>query len=245
MNLVPAEELGMTQSDNNNVLQRKAVTTFALEVAKSCLVGPSPDGIIGGWASVSYLKHVGVTQRHVTGAQKNRLGNPLINELFIGLPDKDAWNYQHPSQEATYLTYYEFPTLPEIIEKLFGALVRSIVTAITTSLAPALYPRTDLRIVLLSGVPGVTAQTLVGNGACGTITQPPLADILRLNTSIPATPRNSQNQFGVISGVDNAGFPNGRRPGDDIVDIFLRVGMGRLCHPPFNTTFAICQPSQV
>ncbi len=116
VNLVPVEELGATQSDANNALQRKAVTTFALEVAKSCLVGPSPNGVIGGWASVSYLKHVGVTARHVTGAQKNRLGNPLINELFIGLPDKDGWNYEHPSQESKYQLYYDYPTLPELSE---------------------------------------------------------------------------------------------------------------------------------
>ncbi len=116
-------------------------------------------------------------------------------------------------------------------------------TPIRQSLAPAFYPRLDLRIVLLQGVPGVTAQTLIGSGACGTISQPPLADILRLNTRIPATPRNSQSSFGVVGG-DNAGFPNGRRPGDDVVDIFLRVGMGRLCHPPYDAAFQICNPSQ-
>ena len=243
VNLVPAEELGATQSDANNTLQRKAITTFALEVAKECLVGPSPNGVIGGWASVSYLKHVGVTHRHVAGAQKNRLGNPLINELFIGLVDKDGWNYQHPSQEAKFQEYYDYPTLPEIIEILFGNLVRSLVPSITTSLAPAVYPRLDLRVVLLLGVPGVTAQTLVGSGACGTISQPPLADILRLNTGIAATPRANQSSFGVVGG-DNAGYPNGRRPGDDLVDIFLRVGMGRLCHPPYDTAFMICNATQ-
>ena len=242
VNLVPAEELGATQSDLNNTLQRKAVTTFALEVAKECLVGPSPNGVIAGWASVSYLKHVGVTHRHVTGAQKNRLGNPLINELFIGLVDKDAWNYQHPSQEAQYLEYYEYPTLPEIVEILFGSLVRSLVPSITTSLAPAVYPRTDLRVILLAGVPGLTSQVLVGNGACGTISQPPLADVLRLNTRTAATVRANQSSFGVIDN-DASGYPNGRRPGDDVVDIFLRVGMGRACHPPFDAAFGICTPA--
>jgi hypothetical protein len=69
-----------------------------------------------------------------------------------------------------------------------------------------------------------------------------LSDILRLNLGIPITARDSQNFLGVIGG-DSAGFPNGRRPGDDVVDIFLRVGMGRLCHPPYDGAFHICAPA--
>merc|ERR1711879_493712 len=65
---------------------------------------------------------------------------------------------------------------------------------------------------------------------CSTVTSPPLADMLRLNLAPDITPRDSQNPFGVI-GLDFAGYPNGRRPGDDVVDIFLRVGLGRICHP--------------
>ena len=52
--------------------------------------------------------------------------------------------------------------------------------------------------------------------------------MLRLNTSIAPTPVGAQQRLGVIGG-DNAGFPNGRRPGDDVVDIALRVVMGKLC----------------
>ncbi len=64
--------------------------------------------------------------------------------------------------------------------------------------------------------------------------------MLRLNTSIPATPAASQNNLGAL-GADNAGFPNGRRPGDDVVDIELRVAMGVLCHA-FPGTY--CTPAQ-
>ena len=53
--------------------------------------------------------------------------------------------------------------------------------------------------------------------------------MLRLNTAIAPTPAAQQNNLGVLGG-DNAGFPNGRRPGDDVVDIELRVAMGVLCH---------------
>jgi hypothetical protein len=155
----------------------------------------------------------------------------------------------HPSQESQFLDYYNYPTLPELVEVLFGPLVRSI-TPITASLAPAVYPRVDLSVVLLQGVPGLTQQTLVGTPQCGALTAPPYADMLRLDANSAPTPRAQQNPFGVLNytalGLTNdfAGFPNGRRPGDDVVDIFLRVGMGRLCYPPFNTMFGICQPSQ-
>jgi len=60
------------------------------------------------------------------------------------------------------------------------------------------------------------------------------ADMLRLNTNIPATAYGSQNIIGPLAG-DNAGFPNGRRPADDVVDIVLRVAMGVLCTTAFNT----------
>ena len=154
----------------------------------------------------------------------------------------------HPSQEAQFLEYYQYPTLPELIEVLFGSIVRGA-TGIQTSLAPNVYPRVDLAVVLLQGVPGLTQQTLIGTPACGgSISAPPYADMLRLDANSAPTPQASQNPFGVLNytGLPNdfAGFPNGRRPGDDAVDIFLRVGMGRLCHPPFNTMFNICQPSQ-
>ncbi len=93
INLIPAEELvpasqQPAQQSKFNTLARKSVTSFALEVHASCLTGSSPNGVIGAWGSVQYLKHVGPTHRHMAGAQKNRLGNPLINELFIGLTEK-------------------------------------------------------------------------------------------------------------------------------------------------------------
>jgi hypothetical protein len=95
--------------------------------------------------------------------------------------------------------------LPALIELLFGAAgVR----------APTNFPRTDLVEVFLTGVPGVNQTTAT-------------AEMLRLNTSTPAVPAASQNNLGVIDG-DVAGFPNGRRPGDDVVDIALRVVMGKL-----------------
>jgi len=71
----------------------------------------------------------------------------------------------------------------------------------------------------LRGFPGVNQMSTVTD-----------SEMTRLNTGIEATPADMQSNFGVAGG-DLAGFPNGRRPGDDTVDIALRVVMGRLCHP--------------
>jgi len=227
------------QTNSKNSLVRKAITTFALEVPSSCLVGAG-NGVIGGWASVQHLGHVGPTHAHVAGAQKNRLGNPLINELFIGLTDKDQWNADVPRNDAKYTTYLQYPTLPEILDILFGGGGPNI--------APTFFPRVDLSTVLYQGVPNVaalnyTTQQSFVSSSCGTVSAPPMADMLRLNTNIAITPPGSQSPFGIL-GPDLAGFPNGRRPGDDVVDIFLRVGMGALCYPPFDTLLGICTPAQ-
>ena len=96
------------------------------------------------------------------------------------------------------------PTVPALIAALFGTP------------APTLFPRADLVATFLTGIKGVN--------------QPPNvtpAEMLRLNTSTDVTTCGSQSRLGVIGG-DNAGFPNGRRPGDDVVDVTLRVAMGRL-----------------
>ena len=104
------------------------------------------------------------------------------------------------------MTYVTHPTLPAIVESLFGSV------GVT---APAL-PRTDLVQVFLTGIPGLTQPSDVVPG-----------EMLRLNTNVPPKEASAQDSLGVLAG-DNGGFPNGRRPGDDVVDIALRVLMGVL-----------------
>jgi hypothetical protein len=94
--------------------------------------------------------------------------------------------------------------VPALIEALFGTA------------APTLFPRADLVATFLTGIKGVNQPHNVIP-----------AEMLRLNTSTDVTTCGSQSRLGVIDG-DNAGFPNGRRPGDDVVDVTLRVAMGRL-----------------
>jgi hypothetical protein len=129
---------------------------------------------------------------------------PLVNEVVIGLPDKDKFNASEPKDDGQFLTYVTNPTLPALLEVLFG--VR----------APTAANRPDLVAAFLTGLTGVNA-----NGAVG--------EMQRLNMDIAVTTKASQNNLGVAAG-DNAGFPNGRRPGDDVVDATLRVAMGLLCH---------------
>jgi hypothetical protein len=84
--------------------------------------------------------------------------------------------------------------------------------------APTNIPRNDLVAVFLTGIQGLTKPAVLK--APG--------EMLRLNTSIAPTAREAQANLGVLAG-DVAGFPNGRRPGDDVVDIELRAAMGVLC----------------
>ena len=96
--------------------------------------------------------------------------------------------------------------LPALVESLFPA-----------AKAPTNFPRTDLLTVFLKGIEGVNQPKNVV-----------LGEMLRLNTSVAITAAGAQNPLGVAVG-DNAGFPNGRRPADDVVDLSLRVAMGALC----------------
>jgi hypothetical protein len=133
---------------------------------------------------------------------------PLVNEVVIGLKDKDRFNASKPMNDAQFADYVTNPTLPALIEILYGN---------AGAKAPTNFPRNDLVTAFLTGVKGLNQPAKVTP-----------SEMLRLNTSIPPAAMGAQKRLGVIDG-DNAGFPNGRRPGDDVVDIALRVVMGKLC----------------
>jgi hypothetical protein len=149
----------------------------------------------------------GGTPPGLPGTQVSRLGAPLVNEVVIGLKDKDLFNSAVPTQDGALALYVTNPTLPELLEILFPAVQ-----------APNNFPRLDLVAAFLTGIPGLNQPANVV-----------ASEMLRLNTSVPPTPMASQSRLGALGG-DNAGFPNGRRPGDDVIDIELRVAMGALCH---------------
>ena len=231
----PVEELAPpgvnARNDEPNTLADKNVTSLALEVPISCLARAS-DPVIGAWttASIRQAQVVNSTPESdksvaSVGAKANpndalvaggawvqvsRLGAPLVNEVVIGLPDKDRFNHSQPKNDAQFADYVTNPSLPVLLQVLFGG---------AGVLAPNVYPRVDLVEVFLTGVPGLNQPQKVN-----------AAEMLRLNTSTPITPITSQNDLGVIGG-DAAGFPNGRRPIDDVVDIALRAAMGVLLSP--------------
>lgn len=193
--LVNTNPVGAPDGERN-ALEKKNITTIALEVPIACLTDGSP--IIGAWTA-AYVK----SGWHYK--QVSRLSAPLVNEVVIGLPDKDRFNASLPYYDSQFARYVTNPSLPILLQALFPGVQ-----------APNLYPRADLVAAFLTGVPGLNKPASV---------RP--AEMMRLNTSIAPKPAASQQTLGVLAG-DTAGFPNGRRPGDDVVDIELRVAMGAL-----------------
>jgi len=194
--LVNTNPLGSRDGEPNS-LSHKNVTSIALEVPISCLTS-GKDPVIGAWTTASMAVQ--------PFDQVSRLGNPLVNEVIIGLPDKDRFNASKPYEDAQFLKYVTNPTLPVLLNTLFG----------NAALVPGT-PRNDLVAAFLTGVKGLNQPLKV---------RP--AELMRLNTSIAPTVPAAQNDLGVLAG-DLAGFPNGRRPYDDVTDIELRVAMGALC----------------
>ncbi len=235
---------GITQNHaNDEIMGKKNVTSIAMEVPISCLTG-SGNGVIGGWTTASLPQarlvdpNPGYTHPTVSGGaytQVSRLGMPLVNELVIGLPDKDKWNASEPSGDAQFGAYVTNPTFPEILNLLFKAPVNATLKTNISDLAPSNFPRKDLVAAFLTGIATLNQQSTVT-----------ASEELRLNTGVAPTAQANQSTFGV-AGDDLAGFPNGRRPGDDTVDITLRVAMGALCYPvPIQgkaTDLGLCKPS--
>ncbi|MEZ2294779.1 DUF4331 domain-containing protein [Variovorax sp. RCC_210] len=214
--LINLNPLGTTNG-NPDALAQKNVSTMALEVPIACLTAGGNGTIIGGWTTASARQgrliasppksgHGTTTLNGGAWAQVSRLGMPLVNEVVIGLKDKDTFNSSRPADDGQFATYVTNPTLPALIQTLYPSAP-----------APTNFPRTDLVAAFLTGIDGVNKPANV---------KP--SEMLRLNTITAPTPMASQSNLGVAGG-DGAGFPNGRRPGDDVVDIELRVAMGALC----------------
>jgi len=200
-----------------NTIDDANVTTLAMEVHKSCLTKGS-DPVIGAWTTASLrqgrlLDPKPKSGHQTTGiaggawTQVSRLGMPLVNEVVIGLPDKDKFNGSKPKDDGQFADYVTNPTLPALLE---------IALALPNT-APKNIPRTDLVTTFLTGIKGVNQPASVT-----------ASEMLRLNTSTAATAVATQNRLG-LAGGDPAGFPNGRRPKDDVVDISLVAMMGGLC----------------
>jgi hypothetical protein len=171
--------------------------------------------VIGVWASASRQK-TRVIRRGGKGSvnsgpfqQVSRLGNPLFNEVITPMAEKDEWNATAPSDDSQYAQYVARPELARLLPVLYPGVF--------PNLAAYTRDRADLLAILLTGIPtGVVPgfQNFTGSNQ---------ADMLRLNLAVP--PAASPNPIGLIAG-DAAGFPNGRRPVDDVVAIELRAVAG-------------------
>jgi hypothetical protein len=251
---------------DTGLLYNKNVTTIALEVHKDCLKAAGGSEIIGGWTSASMRQarvlnpnesYAVPTKEGGAWTQVSKLGMPLVNEVVIGLKDKDAYNSASPKDTAKFAEYVTHPTLAKLIEILYGAgnpgaqmpvKVRTdLVGVFATGLTVKKTDDTDFNLNQTSTGPG-------NPGPAGNALPAGIYEMLRLNTAVPATTKDAQTLKGgpatsgsnvrglgalgcftaerkldtALATCDPAGFPNGRRPGDDVVDIALRVVMGAL-----------------
>lgn len=214
-----------------NIVADKNITSLALELPRSCLTnGTEP--VIGAWTTASlpqakiFRPNPTVNQPEVAGGaftQVSRLGSPLVNEVVIGLDRKDAFNASEPVDDlSNFATFVTNPTLPVLVNALFDVpapalprldLVAAFVTGIRTNVGG-----TDTNFTQPQSITDANSESLTTGG-----------EMLRLNTAFPATVAgvDSQSDLGFLA-CDLNGFPNGRRPIDDVVDIELTVLEGAL-----------------
>ncbi len=231
--LVNLDPLGARDSAGN-VIGNKNVTSLALEVPTSCLTAGS-DPVIGAWTTAS-LPQSRVLNPSPQGpvssgaskgpaieggayTQVSRLGSPLVNEVVIGITDKDKFNASQPKDDvANFGTYVLYPSLPVLVNVLFDV-------------PPPATPRNDLLAAFVTGITATANGQPFKFTAPATLSTP--GEMLRLNTAVAAAPPAEQKDLGFLA-CDLAGFPNGRRPIDDVVDIALTVAEGAIAANTLN-----------
>ena len=212
----------ITDTGGKDALAGVNVHSIAIEVpiTELTLNGVNPSSptdagsVIGVWSTASRRSTNLINQSQSKNAkngnwvQISRLGNPLVNEVVIPLKLKDAFNGLAPKDDAIAAPFVLDPQMPKLLKAVFKIDI------------PAA-PRNDLVAIFATGikagsVPGAPDfNTFLSDGKPH--------EMLRLNVAIP--PTASQNRLGLLGG-DPAGFPNGRRVGDDVTDIGLRALAG-------------------
>jgi len=212
--LTPATDADDAHNYAPNTLAGFNVNTIALEVPISMLTedgaihnAGEKSAVLGTWGATYRRKQTvlrgGSSEQN--WAQVQRLGNPLINEAIIGTGSKDRFSTDEPKNDAQFANFFLNP--------LLGTILSSIGVPVPAA------PRTDLLPLVQYMAPICPA--------CGPKDGGPIADLLRLNTGISPTPIGLQKRLGFLAG-DRSGFPNGRRPIDDVFDIATRVVGGIL-----------------
>lgn len=180
-----------------------------------------PNAVIGVWTTSArqttrVLKTDGSADFSGAWVQVSRLGQPLVNEVVIPIGMKDRFNASQPSGDTQFANYVANPEVPQILNALFGITVPPQGDFGTTN------QRDDLIAIFLTGLSGINQPLNVTP-----------SEQLRLNVATPVTV--NPNRLGVIGG-DTQGFPNGRRLGDDVIDIAFRV-MAGAAYPLFHPTY--------
>ena len=211
--VLTAEEDASAANLASDMVSGFAVNAIAIEVPIEMLTSSetlepanSPEATIGVWGTTSRarVRLLPFGESRGPYRQVQRMGHPLINELLIGIGSKDRFSMDEPKNDSQFADFFLDPPIVKIVEALYGG-------ALTVPQAP----RFDL-LPLVTYAPPIAAAGTPGG---------PIADMLRLNTGVAATPAASAKRLGLIAG-DAAGYPNGRRLVDDVVDIVLRVGVG-------------------
>jgi hypothetical protein len=232
LNLRSVSDTGGIDSTSGFNVNTIAIEVPISELTRTGAVPASPtanDAVIGVWATASrrsttVLRSNG--RRLSTGPfrQVSRLGNPLVNEVVIPLAFKDFFNSSNPSGDAVAAPFVLDPQLARLLSAVFGINVPgsapgSPITPATAFSAPPAN-RTDLVAIFATGIPvnpvtGPNYTTFLSDGRPH--------EMLRLNVAI--APATTPSRLGLLGG-DVAGFPNGRRVGDDVTDIALRAVAG-------------------
>lgn len=222
---------GYARDAGQNILNGKNITSLALQVPVSCLTADANSPSIGGWTTASLpqvqvlnpapktpntgpgnTSNNGPSVRGGPYTQVSRLGSPLVNEVVIGLDKKDRFNASQPSGDGQFLQFVTNPSLPVLINALFD------VPAPDT-------PRNDLVAAFLTGLALKDDDgNVIFSNQVGKATP---SEMLRLNTGVDPVGLSDQNSLGLLA-CDTSGFPNGRRPFDDVVDIELTAAEGAL-----------------
>jgi hypothetical protein len=219
--LTAAQDADDTRNFAPDTLKGYNVNCIALEVPISLInrtgryePPSSPDAVIGTYGQTSRVRAgmVGQPPTIGRGAFRNiqRMGNPLINELIIGTGSKDQFSTGEPRDDGQYAPFALDPVLARALNAIYGA-----------ALPVPNAPRLDLLPLVQYRAPIAADNSRPG----------PVADLLRLNTGIPATPMAQRKRLGFLAG-DSAGFPNGRRVSDDVTDIAARAVVGVLTGDP-------------
>ena len=186
--------IGIKQDPKNDIISDANITTFALELPAACLTGTG-NGVIGGWTSAS-MRQGRVLNPTATFAkpdvnggawtQVSRLSEPLVNELVIGMPDKDRFSASEPKDDGQFAKYVTNPTLPALLDVLFNKAVNDILKPPTpiANIAPSNLPRMDLVAAFLTGFPDVNQQK--------TVTP---SEMQRLNTGIAGEAGRAAEHF--------------------------------------------------